>query len=101
MDVKAWIETTGLTVAQNIWIDVPAKPYIRFTDYIEAGYHTLTRKKLTHNLTIELYSDEVDAVSESAIEALLSPLDERYTKEQEWNGSELQTNYTCSFDELE
>lgn len=103
MDVKTWLEGTSVTVAENIHMKSPGFPYITFSDDVTAGYHDLTTKMLTHDLTIDLRAEAIDSTSEAAIETLLSPLDDRYIKRRTWSNDDncFVTTYTASIEELE
>lgn len=103
MDVKAWIETSGVTVAEDIYIDPPTMPFIVFTDNIDAGYRDLSTKMLTHSVTIELLAEGIDSTSEAAIEVILTDLDNRYTKSRAWSDADncFVTRYDANFEETE
>lgn len=101
MDIKAWIETTTLTVVEDISIDEQSFPYVVFTDEVDAGYRDLTTKVLTHNLTIDLYAEPIDTTSEGLLETLLGALDNRYIKRRQWATNCFVATYTATFDEEE
>ena len=101
MDVKAWLGTTGLTIEQDISMDEQTFPFVWFTDEVDAGYRDLSTKMLTHNLTVELYTENIDSTSEGLLETLLGALNNRYTKKRQWVTNCFVTTYTANFDEEE
>lgn len=103
MDVKAWIETSGVTVAEDIYIDPPTMPFVVFSDNIDAGYRDLSTKMLTHNVIIDLLAEGIDSTSETALETILGVLDTRYSKSRAWSDADncFVTRYDANFEETE
>lgn len=86
-DVKAWLETTGLRVAEERFLKPPALPYIVFTE-TRSIYGADNRCKIaSRNISIELYSEKIDTASEGEIEGLLH--DTEHTKDRTWIQSDL------------
>lgn len=88
MNMQAWLATSGLTVKEEQFLTVPPLPYVKFNDDAQAGYHSLTRKNITHNVTLDLYTGAIDATSEALITALLDDLPDRYTRTRKWADTE-------------
>lgn len=98
LDVKTWLETTGLPVKELRFLSPPALPYVIFRDSISFGGADIVNNLATHELNIELYSENIDTVSEGKIEALLT---KEFTKDREWIESErfYQTIYETTIKE--
>ena len=90
MNMKTWLETTGLTTAEEQFNSPPTRPYVTFSDDITAGYLDLSHKQLVHNMSVRLYESAIDTVDEALIEALITSLPEtpRYNKQREWDDFE-------------
>lgn len=98
-NVKIWLETTGLKVAEERFLKPPALPYIVFTEsrtMIGADNKNLAANRA---ISIELYSEKIDSVSEGKIEALLGAIE--YSKDHIWIQTELFFQTVYDFDLIE
>lgn len=88
LDVKAWLETTGLTVAESRFLYPPTLPYVVFLVAADIGGADLVNTLISRDITIELYAETVSAAGETGIEALLDALPTAYTKTRIWLAAE-------------
>jgi hypothetical protein len=86
-DVKTWLETTGLKVAEERFLRPPALPYIVFTESRKIYGADNKNKIASRNISIELYSEKIDTASENCVESLLNGID--YNKDRIWIQSDL------------
>lgn len=88
LDVKTWLESTGMKVAENHFNTPPQLPYI-----VYAAAQAVTGADLKpciseRDLSIELYSGKIDNEAEGKIEAYLSEKAISFKKERTWIDSE-------------
>ena len=88
LDVKAFLEQTGLPVREQRFLGVMPLPAIVFTDIVDVGGADLINNLVTHNIGIEFYADAIDLVNEAKIELLLDSLPVSYTRTRDWIESE-------------
>lgn len=88
LDIKSWLETIGLKVAEERFLEPPPLPYIIFTS--DANVRGADNKNCISNRTIsiELYSVEVDHISEKLIEDLLNEKAIEYKNDRTWIDTE-------------
>jgi len=88
LDVKAFLEQTGLPVREQRFLGVMPLPAIVFTDSVAMGGADLMNNLITHNIGIEFYSETIDLENEAKIERLLDSLPVSYTRTRDWIESE-------------
>ncbi len=88
LDVKAFLELTGLPVREQRFLGVMPPEAIVFTDTVEIGGADLKNNLVTHNIGIEFYSETIDLVNEAKIELLLDNLPISFTRNRDWIESE-------------
>ena len=104
MDVKTWLETSGLKFANTVWKKPPAYPYgVFMDDTVNRGADDRLCIR-DHDLTIELYSDTEKSLdeAESSLEALFITKAMPFEHvSRAWIESErhLQSTYQLSFTE--
>lgn len=88
LDVKVWLETTGMKVAEVSFIKPPQLPYIAFLE--SRNVRGADNKNLIadRELSIELYSAKIDRESEQKIEDILNEKSIEYSKDRTWIDSE-------------
>jgi len=87
-DVKNWLETTGMKVAEDCFIKPPALPYIVFSEDREAGGADNKNCIASRSIRIEMYAEKINRISEEAIEKLLDEKFIEYKKAREWIDTE-------------
>jgi len=80
--IKTWLETTGLSVAENSFSTPPSLPYIVFNESKRVYGADSANMLADRSIDIELYSLKVDHTSEELIEALLNAKAISYQKEE-------------------
>lgn len=101
LDIKAWLETTGMKVGEVSFKSPPPTPYIIIlTTENVRGADT---KNLISNrdITLELYSMKIDKEAEENIESLLNEKSIEYTKDRTWIDSERYYQTLYDFNLLE
>jgi hypothetical protein len=88
LDVKAFLEQTGLPVREQRFLGVMPLPAIVFTDGVDIGGADLINNLVTRNIGIEFYADAIDLTTEAKIELLLDSLPVSYTRTRDWIESE-------------
>lgn len=88
LDVKAWLETTGMKVAEVSFTKPPPLSYIVFLE--NRNVRGADNKNLIadRELSIELYSAKIDREAEQKIEDLLNEKSIEYSKDRTWIDSE-------------
>jgi len=101
LDVKAFLEQTGLPVREQRFIGVMPLPAIVFSDAVDIGGADLINNLITRNIGIEFYADAIDLTNEAKIELLLDRLPVSFTRTRDWIESEkfFSTNYEFTFTE--
>lgn len=87
-NVKAWIETTGIKVAEVCFSKPPAYPYINFLEDIRSSGADNKICLYDRNITLELYSEKINHEAELKIENLLNERSIEYEKSCTWIDSE-------------
>lgn len=101
LDIKTWLETTGLKVAEERFLKPPALPYIIFTDNVEVSGADEKNCIADRNISIELYSLKIDHVSEVKIENLLNAKAISYKKDHVWIDAEMLMSTIYDFNLIE
>jgi len=83
-DIKTWLETTGLKVAEERFLKPPPLPYIVFTDNDDVSGSDDKNFINDRNISIELYSLNVDKISEKLIKDLLNAKGISYKNDRVW-----------------
>ena len=101
LNVKTWLETTGLKVAEESFFKAPALPYIVFMETRDVNGADDVNLKVQRTITIELYSSDIDLINEEKIEDLLDGKAFSYRKDRTWIPSDgfYQTVYELSITE--
>jgi len=82
LEIKTWLETTGLSVAENSFSTPPSLPYIVFNESKRVYGADLENMLADRTIDVELYSLKIDHTSEALIESLLNAKAMSYTKEE-------------------
>lgn len=85
MDIKAWLEKAGESVAETCFPpgkNVPPLPHIVFFDNADSGGGDMRNLLTKHNLTVERYSETNEY--NAALEALFNDAGLEFTREQTW-----------------
>lgn len=89
LDVKTWLETTGMKVAEERFLKPPALPYIIFIDNTDVGGADNKNCIANRTISIELYSDKINHEAEWKIEALLNERAMPYKRDRTWIETEM------------
>lgn len=103
LDVKKFLATTGLEVAETCFIKPPSLPYIIFLEDVEENGADFKNNILSRDITVELYSQKINREKEKLIEELLKEKSIKFKKERLYIDSEkfFQTVYDFSLYEKE
>ncbi|GCD13297.1 hypothetical protein [Clostridium tagluense] len=101
LDIKTWLETIGLKVAEERFIKPPPLPYIIFTDKPDVSGADDRNCIADRSISVELYSSKVNKVSEKAIEDLLNEKAINYKKDRMWIDTEMWFETTYDFNLIE
>lgn len=95
LDVKTWLEITGMKVAEERFKSPPQLPYIIFTDDRDVGGADNKNCLVNRDISIELYSEKINKEAESKIEDLLNEKAIKFKKNRTWidSGKFFQTVY--------
>lgn len=85
---KSLLELTGLPVREQRFLGVMPLPAIVYTDSVEIGGADLINNLITHNISVEFYSEAIDLENEAKIEYLLNNIPISYTRNRDWIESE-------------
>ena len=98
MNIKTWLETTGESVAEDVFQDAVELPHIVFNDEIDRFGADSKLLCSSHNVTVERYSD---GTGDEAVEALLEEEVFEYTKNRVWLDDEqcFMTTYEFNYTE--
>lgn len=88
LDTKAWLETTGMKVAENCFKSPPPLPYLIFTDDSKTGGADIKNCLVNRNLSVEMYSNIINKEAESKVETLLNEKSIEFKKNRTWIDSE-------------
>lgn len=101
LDVKTWLESTGLPVKENHFKSPPALPYLVFVQDTRIRGSDSENCIVEREIDIELYSESIDQTSDLLIETLLDAIPVEYSKNREWIGTEQFFQTTFSFSLIE
>lgn len=101
LDIKSWLETTGLKVSEERFLKPPPLPYIIFTDNTDVRGADNKNCIANRGIKIELYSVKVDHVSEKLIEDLLNEKAIKYKRDRIWIDTEMMFEAIYDFDFVE
>lgn len=101
LDVKIWLETTEMKVAEERFLKPPALPYIVFTEDTNVRGADSKNCIADRIISVELYSDKINYEAEQNIESLLNEKSIEYKRERTWIDTEkfFQTVYNFNFTE--
>lgn len=101
LDIKQWVQSTGMKVAENCFLKPPAFPYIIFLEDVKVNGADNKNCLAGRDITIELYSDRINREAEKNIIDLLDEKGIDYTKNRTWVDSEkfFQTVYDFNLKE--
>lgn len=98
LDIKTWLEGTGLKVARESFYSAPPLPYILFMESIVVRGADSINNLADRSVRVELYGKTIDEAKEGLIEGLLNSKPVEYEKEQLWIASEKMYETIYSFD---
>ena len=81
LDIKTWLETTGLKVAKESFYTAPPLPYMLFMESFNVRGADNINKLVERSVRVELYGNTIDEVAEGLIETLLNSKPVEFTKE--------------------
>jgi len=88
LDIKPWLQSTGMSVAEERFLKPPALPYIVFLESRDVSGADYKNCIADRDISIELYSSKIDKVAENKIEVLLNEKSIAYKKDHVWLDSE-------------
>ena len=101
LDVKSWLEATRLKVSEERFIKPPPLPYIVFTDDTDIGGSDTENNIADRTISIELYSLNIDYISEALIKNLLNEKVLKYKNDRIWIDTEQMFESIYDFNFLE
>lgn len=84
LDIKAWLESTGMKVAENYFFKPPALPYIVFTEDINTSGADYKNCLVDRSISVEMYSERINREKEANIEGLLNKKAINFKKNRTW-----------------
>ena len=100
-DIKSWLETIGLKVAEETFLKPPPLPYINITDNTDVSGADNRNCIANRAISVELYSLKIDKVSEGLIENLLNEKAIQYSKDHVWIDTEQMMSTIYDFNIVE
>lgn len=97
-NVKEWLESIGMKVAEDCFLKPPPLPYIVFTEETKVRGADTKNCIVDRSISIELYSDRINHEAEQKIEELLNEKSIEYKKNRTWIDSEKFFQTVCDFD---
>lgn len=88
LDIKMWLETTGMKVAEGCFFKPPALPYVIFNQEDEVSGADNKNCISDRDISIELYADKINREAEQKIEDLLNEKSIEFKKSRTWIDSE-------------
>lgn len=106
MDIKSWLETTGINTKELRFLKAPNYPYIVFNDAITVrGTDNMLHILTEHVTSVELYTKSInqDDSSTKIEELILDDLNVEFTRQRVWveEESHFLTIYNFTFLEKE
>jgi len=99
LDIKAWLAITGIENEENYYFSPPSMPYILFLDNQDWRGADGINNICERSISLELYSETIDKISEQKIEDILNMSGYQFTKNRLWIADSLdafQTTYDFS-----
>ena len=85
MDIKKWLEDgTKFKWKELRYLKTPALPYYIFIDDTTYRGADKLNNIIEHDITLEMYSETIDATGEETIEMFLDSEEISYEKSREW-----------------
>lgn len=99
LDIKQWLQNTGMKVAENYFKKPPSLPYVIFKENTKIRGADNKNNLSNRDITIELYSEIINHKAEKNIENLLDERSIEYSRNRTWIESEsfFQTVYDFNF----
>lgn len=100
MDIRKYIEKeTGIPTAEVVFTQTQKLPFIAIIDRTEEDGDDFHTRTIEHDLTVELYTERIDADEERKLENALGEKRWKCTKERMWISTEkmFETVYTTNF----
>jgi len=88
LEIKTWLEITGMKVAENCFFKPPALPYVVFTDDVNMSGADNNNCLVDRNISIEMYSERINKEKENIIENLLNEKSIKFKRSRTWIDSE-------------
>jgi hypothetical protein len=88
LDIKTWLEATGLKVSEERFLKPPPLPNIVFTENKDVSGSDDKNCIASRDISIELYSLKVDHSSEDSIESLLNEKAISFKRDRIWIDTE-------------
>lgn len=88
LDIKSFLNKTGMKVAENCFLKPPALPYIVFLENSSVGGADNKNCLIKRNITVELYSEKINRQKEKSVENLLNNRLINFSKNRTWIDSE-------------
>jgi hypothetical protein len=101
LDVKTWLESTGLKVSEERFIKPPPLPYIIFTENKDVSGADDRNCIASRDISIELYALKVDHLSEELIECLLNKMAIGFKRDRIWLDTEMMFETVYDFTLIE
>lgn len=101
LDIKEWLQTTGMKVAEDCFKSPPPLPYIVFTDENNTSGADDKNCILKRSISVEMYSEIINKQSESKIEALLNEKSINFKRNRTWVDSQRFWQTVYDFDLVE
>lgn len=102
MDIREYIEKeTGIPTAEVAFTRPQKLPFIAILDRTDEDGDDFHAQLLSHDLTVEFYTQRIDAENEKKIEAAFAKRAWKKTKDRTWIATEkmFETIYTTKFTE--
>ncbi|MGJ8756267.1 hypothetical protein [Clostridium botulinum] len=101
LDIKQWLQNTGMKVAEDYFKKPPALPYVIFKEDTKVSGADNRNCLSNRDITVELYSEIINHKAEKNIENLLDEKSIEYVRDRTWIESEsfFQTVYDFNLKE--
>jgi hypothetical protein len=101
LDIKTWLETTGLLVSEERFLKPPPLPYIVFTENNDISGADDRNCIASRDISVELYALKVDHISENLIESLLNENAISFKRDRTWLDNEMMFETVYDFNLIE
>lgn len=101
IDIKVWVETTGMKTEEERFIKPPPFPYIIYKEDLDVGGADNKNCIASRDIIVELYSGKIDKVAESLIENLLNVKAIKFKRNRIWLDSEMMYETIYDFNLIE